>query len=68
VSLIAGVTPDLTAKSRPGELVNFVAQQVAGRAGAGRIWPRPEATTRRNWPGPAVGQGMGRAAPMRSIL
>src|SRR6266496_1372854 len=33
VSLIAGITPDLTAKLKAGELVNFVAQQVGGKGG-----------------------------------
>jgi alanyl-tRNA synthetase len=33
VSLIAGVTPDLTTKLKAGELVNFVAQQVGGKGG-----------------------------------
>ena len=33
VSLIAGVTSDLTAKVKAGELVNFVAQQVGGKGG-----------------------------------
>jgi alanyl-tRNA synthetase len=33
VSLIAGVTPDLTARLRAGELVNFVARQVGGKGG-----------------------------------
>jgi alanyl-tRNA synthetase len=33
VSLIAGVTPDLTGKIKAGELVNFVAQQVGGKGG-----------------------------------
>ena len=33
VSLIAGVTRDLTAKVKAGELVNFVAQQVGGKGG-----------------------------------
>jgi alanyl-tRNA synthetase len=33
VSLIAGVTPDLTARLKAGELVNFVAQQVGGKGG-----------------------------------
>jgi alanyl-tRNA synthetase len=33
VSLIAGVTPDLTARIKAGELVNFVAQQVGGKGG-----------------------------------
>jgi alanyl-tRNA synthetase len=33
VSLIAGVTSDLVAKVKAGELVNFVAQQVGGKGG-----------------------------------
>ncbi len=33
VSLIAGVTADLTAKVKAGELVNFVARQVGGKGG-----------------------------------
>ena len=33
VTLIAGVTPQLTAKVKAGELVNFVAQQVGGKGG-----------------------------------
>ena len=33
VTLIAGVTPDLTSKLKAGELVNFVAQQVGGKGG-----------------------------------
>jgi len=33
VSLIAGVTPDLTARLKAGELVNMVAQQVGGKGG-----------------------------------
>jgi alanyl-tRNA synthetase len=33
VSLIAGVTSDLTGKVKAGELVNFVAQQVGGKGG-----------------------------------
>ncbi|CAI06658.1 alanine--tRNA ligase [Aromatoleum aromaticum] len=33
VSLIAGVTSDLTAKLKAGELVNMVAQQVGGKGG-----------------------------------
>ncbi|HEX2198433.1 MAG TPA: alanine--tRNA ligase [Burkholderiales bacterium] len=37
VSLIAGVTEDLTARVKAGELVNFVAQQVGGKGGG-----RPE--------------------------
>ena len=37
VTLIAGVTADLTAKLKAGDLVNFVAQQVGGKGGG-----RPE--------------------------
>jgi alanyl-tRNA synthetase len=33
VSLIAGVTPELTGKVKAGDLVNFVAQQVGGKGG-----------------------------------
>jgi alanyl-tRNA synthetase len=33
VFLIAGVTPELTAKLKAGDLVNFVAQQVGGKGG-----------------------------------
>ncbi len=33
VSLVAGVTKDLTGKVKAGELVNFVAQQVGGKGG-----------------------------------
>jgi alanyl-tRNA synthetase len=33
VSLIAGVTQDLIAKVKAGELVNFVASQVGGKGG-----------------------------------
>jgi alanyl-tRNA synthetase len=33
VALIAGVTADLTAKVKAGELVNFIAQQVGGKGG-----------------------------------
>jgi alanyl-tRNA synthetase len=33
VSLVAGVTADLTAKLKAGELVNYVAQQVGGKGG-----------------------------------
>ena len=33
MTLIAGVTKDLTARIKAGELVNFVAQQVGGKGG-----------------------------------
>ena len=31
--MAAGVTPDLTARIKAGDLVNFVAEQVGGRGG-----------------------------------
>ncbi|WP_163436444.1 DHHA1 domain-containing protein, partial [Escherichia coli] len=33
VSLIVGVTKDLTAKIKAGELISFVAQQIGGKGG-----------------------------------
>ncbi len=33
VSLVVGVSPDLTARVKAGELVNFIAQQVGGKGG-----------------------------------
>src|SRR5687768_18183494 len=36
VSLIAGVTSDLTGKLKAGDLVNYVAQQVGGKGGGDR--------------------------------
>ena len=33
VRVAAGVTPDLTARIKAGDLVNFVAEQVGGRGG-----------------------------------
>ena len=33
MTLISGVTSDLTGKIKAGELVNFVAQQVGGKGG-----------------------------------
>ena len=33
VTLIAGITPDLTEQVKAGELVNFVAKQVGGKGG-----------------------------------
>ena len=33
VTLIAGITDDLTAKVKAGELINYVAQQVGGKGG-----------------------------------
>jgi len=33
VALVAGVTPDLTAKVKAGEIVSHVAQQIGGKGG-----------------------------------
>ena len=33
MSLIVGVTKDLTAKIKAGELISFVAQQIGGKGG-----------------------------------
>ena len=38
VSLIAAVTPDVINKIKAGELVNFVATQVGGKAVENPIW------------------------------
>jgi alanyl-tRNA synthetase len=43
VTLIAGVTADLTGKVKAGELVNMVARRSAARAAAVRTWRRPAA-------------------------
>ena len=48
VTLIAGVTADATAKVKAGELVNFVAQQVGGRAAAVRTSRRRAGRKGRN--------------------
>lgn len=40
VNLIAGVTNDLTAKVKAGELVNLVAQQVGGKGVVVLTWRR----------------------------
>lgn len=41
VSLIAGVTKDLTGKVKAGELVAFIAEQIGGKGAVARIWPKP---------------------------
>ncbi len=41
VSLIAGVTKDLTGQFKAGELVNHMAAQVGGKGGGRPIWLRP---------------------------
>jgi alanyl-tRNA synthetase len=63
VSLIAGVTADLTGKLKAGELVNFVAQQVGGKGGGRPTWRRPVAPSRRRLPAALASvKGLGRAA------
>jgi hypothetical protein len=47
-ALIAGVTRDLTARIKAGDLANFVAQQWAVAVVAGRIWRRRVAVMSRN--------------------
>lgn len=41
VSLIAGVSKDVTDRVKAGELVGMVAQQVGGKGAVVRIWRRP---------------------------
>jgi alanyl-tRNA synthetase len=43
VSLIAGVTKDLTDRFKAGDLVKAAAEKVGGAAAVGRTWPRPAA-------------------------
>ncbi|OBX34488.1 alanine--tRNA ligase [Halomonas elongata] len=50
VSLIAGVTDDLTGRIKAGELVNHVASQVGGKGGDAPTWPRPVAAMSRPCP------------------
>jgi alanyl-tRNA synthetase len=49
VTLIAGVTADLTGKVKAGELVNMVAQQVGGKGAGVRTWRRPAVRSRKTW-------------------
>jgi len=51
VSLIAGVTSDLTGKLKAGELVNFVAQQVGGKGGGRPDMAQAGGTEPANLPG-----------------
>ncbi|QWT45108.1 alanine--tRNA ligase [Azospira inquinata] len=57
VSLIAGVTADLTGKVKAGELVNFVAQQVGGKGGGRPDMAQAGGTQPKNLP--AALQGVG---------
>jgi len=54
VTLIAGVTADLTGRVKAGELVNHVASRSVARAAGGPTWRRPVAPIRPNcrqrWP------------------
>jgi alanyl-tRNA synthetase len=51
VALAAGVTADLTAKVKAGELVNFVAQQVGGKGGGRPDMAMAGGTQPENLPG-----------------
>ncbi|MDR1888053.1 MAG: alanine--tRNA ligase [Zoogloeaceae bacterium] len=51
VSLIAGVTADLTGKLKAGELVNFVARQVGGKGGGRPDMAQAGGTEPENLPG-----------------
>ncbi|TVT76945.1 MAG: alanine--tRNA ligase [Denitromonas halophila] len=51
VTLIAGVTADLTSKVKAGELVNFVAQQVGGKGGGRPDMAQAGGTQPENLPG-----------------
>ncbi|MDP3873638.1 MAG: alanine--tRNA ligase [Methyloversatilis sp.] len=55
VSLIAGVTPDLTAKVKAGELVNFVAAQVGGKGGGKADMAQAGGTQPENLPAALAG-------------
>ncbi len=57
VSLIAGVTPDLTAKVKAGELVNFVAAQVGGKGGGKPDMAQAGGTQPENLPTALAGVG-----------
>src|SRR5258708_12328320 len=52
VTLIAGVTSDLTTKVKAGDLVNFVAQQAGGKGGGRSALPPPAAHTPTQIPPP----------------
>ncbi|MBR8512277.1 alanine--tRNA ligase [Burkholderia cenocepacia] len=55
VSLIAGVTPDVSKKVKAGELVNFVAQQVGGKGGGRPDMAQAGGTEPANLPGALAG-------------
>ena len=66
VTLIAGVTSDLTAKVKAGELVNHVAQQVGGKGGGRADMAQAGGTNPAALPrGAAVGARLGRRAAVR---
>ena len=63
VTLIAGVTADLTGKVKAGELVNHVAQQVGGKGGGRPDMAQAGGTQSGSAArGAAIGAGVGRAA------
>jgi len=49
VSLIVGVTKDLTSRVQAGKVIGPVAQRVAAKAEGVRIWPRPGEKMRLRW-------------------
>jgi len=49
VQIAAGVTNDSIAKLKAGELANFVAQQVGGKAAASPTWRWPAVPIRASW-------------------
>ncbi len=62
VTLIAGVTADLTGKVKAGELVNMVAQQVGGKGGGRPDMAQAGGTQPENLAGGAgLGAGLGRS-------
>jgi alanyl-tRNA synthetase len=67
VSLIAGVTADLTGKVKAGELVNFVAQQVGGKGG-GRPDMAQAGGTESGGPAGGAGFGQGLGGSETSIV
>jgi alanyl-tRNA synthetase len=68
VTLIAGVTANLTSKIKAGELVNHVAQQVGGKGGGDPTWRKPGHESSRVAGGAHVGEGVGRrAAALKAV-
>ena len=49
VSLIVGVTKDLTSRIQAGKIIGPVARKLAAKAEGVRIWPKRAARTRLRW-------------------